>query len=376
MSFIGDPYATDIFISYSHGDSGDGGPETYYKLWSRHFWKALDRQLRSYPDLAGIKIFFDEDRRRGGGLALFDSIDPVLQESVSRAAVLLALISQQYLTSEYCTREREWWHAGQGELGHDARRRLAPVIIWGDPPDGARSWMDALKGTGLEHILSASFYDPEQARDRPHPYGWPAIGDEIADKRFHDAVLEVSIHLRRQLRDFKETVSLHRVHRSGSEAAGREMAGEKPTVYLHGRSDVAAEWDRAQKALEDAGFPVLPMKPESIVTDATERRRTRDERVRTMATCDALLMLAPQDPVVFAEELKMLGKADRDLATARAEELGMPRKSLPGAVIDMVKDQGQAPRRKLFAKNFRLNWFSFEDPAWVGQATQWLRALA
>jgi len=374
MSFIGDPYAIDIFISYSHGDSGDGGPETYYKLWSRHFWKALDRQLRSYPDLTGIRTFFDDNKRQGGGLALFESIDPALKESVSRSAILLALISQQYLKSEYCTREREWWQAGQAELGHDGRRRLAPVIMWGDPPAGTVNWVDALKGTGIENILSASFYDAEQARDRPHPYGWPAIGEEIGDKRFHDAVLEVSIQLRRQLRDFKEIVSLHKVHAAGSE--GREASGEKPTVYLHGRSDAAAEWHRAQEALENAGFPVLPVQPEPIATDATERRRTRDERVRTMATCDALLMLAPHDPVIFAEELKMLGKADRDLATARAEELGMPRKMLPGAVVDMIKDPGQVARRKLFAKNFRLSWFSYEDPAWIGQATNWLGAIA
>jgi hypothetical protein len=374
MSFIGDPYATDIFISYSHGDSGEGGPESYYKLWSRHFWRALDRQLRSYPDLAGIKTFFDDNKERGGGLALFDSIDPALKESVSASAVLLALVSQQYLKSDYCSREREWWHAAQAELGHDARRRLAPVIMWGDPPAGAVNWFEALKGTGLENILSAAFYDREQARDRPHPYGWPAIGDEIEDKRFHQAVLEVSIHIRRQLREFKEIVGLHKVH--GRDAAVRDPGGEKPTVYLHGRSDASDQWGRAQKALEDAGFPVLPMQPEAIVTDAAVRRRTRDERVRTMATCDALLMLAPPDPVIFAEELKMLGKADRDLATARAEELGMPRKSLPGAVIDTVSDPNQAQRRKLFAKNFRLDWFSYADPAWVGQATNWLGAVA
>jgi hypothetical protein len=373
MSYIGDPYAIDIFISYSHGDSGEGGPESYYKRWSRHFWKALDRQLRSYPDLADIRSFFDDSKQRGGGLALFESIDPALKESVSRSAILLALVSQQYLKSQYCTREREWWHAAQAELGHDARRRLAPVIMWGDPPAGATNWTEALNGTGLEHILSASFYDREQARERPHPYGWPAIGEEIEDKRFHDAVLEVSIHIRRQLRDFKEVVSLHRVHKHSSVA--REPAGEKPTVYLHGRSDASDHWDRAQKALEDAGFPVLPMQPETIASDAAERRRARDERVRTMATCDALLMLAPDDPVIFAEELKMLGKADRDLATARAEELGMPRKNLPGAVVDLVKDPDQAQRRKRFAKNFRLDWFSFEDPAWVGQATNWLGAV-
>jgi hypothetical protein len=375
MSFIGDPYATDIFISYSHGDSGDGGPETYYKRWSRHFWKALDRQLRSYPDLAGIRTFFDDNKRQGGGLALFDSIDPALQESVSRSAILLALVSQQYLKSEYCRREREWWHSGQGELGHDPRRRLAPIIMWGDPPAGAGNWFEALKGTELENILSASLYDKEQARDRPHPYGWPGIGEEIEDRRFHDAVLEVSIQLRRQLRDFKETVDLHKAHsQSGSNVD--VASGEKPTVYLHGRSDAADEWDRAQTALTEAGFPVLPMQPEPIVTDAAERRRTRDERVRTMATCDALLMLAPHDPVVFAEELKMLGKADRDLATARAEELGILGKSLPGAVVDMTKDPSQAQRRKLFAKNFRLDWFSHEDPAWVGQATNWLGSVA
>jgi hypothetical protein len=69
----------------------------------------------------------------------------------------------------------------------------------------------------------------------------------------------------------------------------------------------------------------------------------------------------------------ILGKADRGLAIDRAERvLGLTGKRLPCGVVDTVSDPGRAKRRKAWAENNRLGWFSLADPSWVGQASDWL----
>ena len=139
------------------------------------------------------------------------------------------------------------------------------------------------------------------------------------------------------------------------------IRGKNQPIYLHGRSDHGRAWDRAFETLAEAGYPVFPDTPESVESDAQKRRISREQRVAAMATCDALLMVAPEDPAVFSEELMVLGKADRGLAIDRAErELGLVGKRLPGAVIDTVRDPDRARRRSL-RRATRAGWFAFES---------------
>lgn len=367
MSFVGEPYTSDVFISYSHGDVRGTG-ESNFKQWSNGFWRELQREFEAHDDLSGLTIFFDSSDRPSEGVDPFVALDPRLEEQASNAAVFMPLISPRYLKSEWCLRELEWWRKAQEERQIDTRGRLAPVLIWGTPPVGTPNWAEALKPIGLSQMTGINFFARDNVLLRPQPFGWPGTGDRIEDQRFFDPLLDVVGYLRQHLIEFKSIVS----ERAAS--TPRELeAGVKPSIYLHGRDDSPKLWDDAADALSNAGFPVSPDGPEPVEADAAKRARIREARIGAMAACDALLVVGPEDTTVFNEELMILGKADRGLAIDRAERvLGLHGKRLPCGVVDTVSDPGRAKRRKAWAENNRLGWFSLADPSWVGQASDWL----
>ena len=61
MSFVGEPFTADVFISYSHGDVRGVG-DSNFKQWSRCFWRELEREFEAHDDLPGLTIFFDFER--------------------------------------------------------------------------------------------------------------------------------------------------------------------------------------------------------------------------------------------------------------------------------------------------------------------------
>lgn len=367
MSFVGEPYTSDVFISYSHGDVRGTG-DSNFKQWSKGFWRELEREFEAHDDLEGLTIFFDSNDRSTEGVDPFVALDPHLENQASNAAVFLPLISPRYLKSEWCLRELAWWRAAQDKRSLDTRGRLAPVLIWGMPPAGMTTWSDALKEIGLSQLTGINFFPRDKVLMRPQPFGWPATGERIEDHRFFEPLLDVVGYLRQHLIEFKSIVA-----ESRTAGPPTRPDGVKPSVYLHGRSDAPKEWDAAADALSEAGFPVSPDGPELVESDAAKRSRIREQRIGAMSACDALMVVGPEDSATFSEELVVLGKADRDLAIDRAERvLGLPGKRLPCAVVDTVSDPGRAKRRRAWAENNRLGWFELSDPAWVDRASDWL----
>jgi hypothetical protein len=369
MSFIGPPYTHDIFISYNHGDVRGEGASNFMR-WSRCLWKALGDEFAAHDDLGGLDIFFDQSPNPSSGVDPFVSLDKQLDQKVKAAAVFMPLISPRYLKSKWCQDELSWWLAAQKEAGLDTSGRLAPLLIWGTPPEGSDNWPKAIEATPLKQLIGVYFFDRANATMRPQPFGWPASDGKIADKNFDNALLDAVGYLRLHLLDFKKRVAERA-------PAARAAGGAKPSIYLHGRGDAAKPWDKAFRALSKAGFPVSPDAPEAIEPDTAKRNATRETRVIGMSLCDALFMVAPEDSTLLTDELSVIGKHDRGLAIKRAEDdLGQPGKRLPVAVVDPVADAARAERRRMQVENSGLEWFDFNRPAWVDNATQWLSQAA
>lgn len=363
MSFVGGDFTSDIFISYSHGDVRGVG-DSKFKQWSASFWDELRLEFEAHEDLEGLTIFFDSGDRPGDSVDPFAKLDPLLEARASNAAVFIPLISPRYLKSDYCMRELRWWRDGQGKAGFDMRGRIAPLIIWGTPPNGVLDWPEALKTVDLDNVMGMNFFSRENVLMNPQPFGWPG-GGRINDKQFSARLLELVGRLRLRLIEFKEeirTIAPPKI----------EMAGPKPSIYLHGREDSRERWEQAWGALSDAGYPVTPFDPEPVETDPAKRDTIREKRIETMSACDALMVIGPEDNSLYSEELMILGKADRGQAIDRAEKQGFSGKRLPCAVVDAVADDGKAIRRRAYAQNNRLGWFKQNDPTWVNLATDWL----
>ena len=368
MSFVGEPYLADIFISYSHG-SVRGETDSNFKQWSKGFWRELQREFEAHDDLDGLRIFFDSSDRLGNGIDPLVAFDTHLEEEAANAAVFMPLISPRYLKSDWCMRELAIWREAQEKRRLDTRGRLAPVVIWGTPPAGSEKWPDALKGIGMSQLIGFDFYDRRDAVRRPQPFGWPGWGERIRDERFYDPLLDLVGHLRPHLIEFKGIVA--ETGRRGGPARDKDA---RPTVYLHGREDARSEWFKAFEDLRTAGFRIWPDGIEPVEPDAGKRALIRDARIKAISNCDVLLVVGPQDNAAFGEEVTALGIDYRGRAIATAEKRGERGKRLPCAVVDMVSDPDLVRLRQAWAEDNRLGWFKLGDPTWVSRASEWLGA--
>ena len=96
----------DVFLSYSHRDGEAYGMEYILRI-KEEIEKALEGIVEQ------PKVFLDAE-----ALQLGDLWHSKIMESINQCKVFICLVSEQYLKSEYSTRERLWWNAKQT---HDGR---------------------------------------------------------------------------------------------------------------------------------------------------------------------------------------------------------------------------------------------------------------
>jgi hypothetical protein len=157
------------------------------------------------------------------------------------------------------------------------------------------------------------------------------------------------------------------------EAAKLQQAGGR-SIYLHGRKNQQASWERAAIALADSGYAVLPGEPDLPVDDPQEALNQCEQRVNTLAACDALLVLGTEDGRSLDEDMIRVGRQDRESARARARRL------LPGGVLDTVGEPIATPVRRATARNLQLDWIdgtvpneaSTKQPLWIDRLQSWL----
>jgi len=102
MSYVGEPFLHDLFVSYSHGDDGSGG--AYLKPWSAVFTRELERELRADRRFRTcLSVFRDQDHRPA------QSIDPMAPLSTQLQArrsppprCWWCVMSPDYLASQWC----------------------------------------------------------------------------------------------------------------------------------------------------------------------------------------------------------------------------------------------------------------------------------
>jgi hypothetical protein len=366
--FVGDPFSLDIFVSYSHGDV-DGSGDSKLKQWSRAFWRELEREMPLHE--RNVKVFFDQSTRLG--VPRFVDLDPQLQQALRGSALFLVLMSKFQAASEYCQKERDWWVEGQKAQGFDIRNRVAPIVIWGQLPEGAKSWDEFIKGQGYGNPVGVYLFDRADPDTFPQPFGWPGTDDRINDARFDKELPVIIAELRNRLREFRHFVAQRR---AAEESNASKWSGGKPSIYLHGQADDAANWNRAYRMLDDAGYTVWPDQPEKRTEDPDQRKLLRDKRIESLARSDALFMVAPEDSHIFRSEFETLCLSERNAAIDLAAKAPISRvgKHLPGAVIDTVADEERAQRRMSAVVKSRCGWFHIRKPDWVTEAAAWLGA--
>jgi hypothetical protein len=179
MSFLGEPFQHDLFVSYSHGEL-DGSDRSNLEAWSQAFARELERELRSHPKFGQLKIFLDQQYRPDQGFDPSGPLTTQLRKDIQAAGILVVLMSPQYLRSKWCSQELDWWVRGQERTGFSIDGRIAVARIW--PTE--EPWPEVLLDERGEALAGFTFYDFTRAVTRPFPYDWPilATGSRFAGR--------------------------------------------------------------------------------------------------------------------------------------------------------------------------------------------------
>ena len=355
MAYVGSPFAFDIFVSYSHGDDGSG--TAYLQPWSAAFASELEKELRADRKFRkDLRIFLDKDHRPGMGVDPMAPLTDQLRDQIGASALLLVLMSPDYLASTWCAEERDWWSARQIELGLPGEKRIAVVKIW--PTD--ERWPSALADSRGHPLPGFDFY--AQAEIPPRPLGWTEQSGRFGSD-FRKALLGIVGNLYPKLDAMK--ARLDELQRVKTEAAKLGQEGGQ-SIYLQGRSDRAEAWERAALELTSSGFVIVPGEPDPIEHDPKKLQTIRERRVEALSACDALLLLGTDDARALDADLVVVGKHDRQSARARSNRL------LPCGLLDTVGAAIATPVRKATARIVQADWIDGTQSPWTPAIQKWL----
>ncbi|GAB3646924.1 TIR domain-containing protein [Ramlibacter alkalitolerans] len=365
MSYVGEPFRHDIFVSYSHGTAADG--VVFLAEWSENFVRALEAELRFESELRdALRIFLDRDQRPDRGVDPMAELPEQLKAEVEASALLMVLMSPDYLKSSWCQREREWWSANQHEpnlatslkvpVGFKPQERVA-VIRMRDPQ---APWPPPLADADGTPLVGFPF--EEDLGGIKRPLGWRLKDEEFA-KAVLRALMPVVSHVKGRLDKMRERLLAWQAEQA--QLAKLQAEGGQ-TLYLHGRSEQAPAWERAAMRLNDFGFLVVPAQPDPVLQDPVKEQQVREQRVRDLADCDALLLLATDDGRALDSDLAVVGKHDRHSARSRFNKL------LPLGVVDTAGPVIATPVRRNNARILQANWVDARQDDWPAQLPPWL----
>lgn len=393
VSYVGDPFAHDLFVSYSHGSDAHGDP--MLQRWSVAFVRALREELRADPAFRNtLSIFLDAEGEPGQRLDPALPLTEQLSAQVQSAALLLVMVSPDYQASRWCADERRWWLERQQALGLPATGRIELVHVWpvlaeGWKPDGR--WPAELADSAGHPLVGHLFHD--NARVGARPLGWTQWRrSEGFDAAVLDAVLDLARVLYGRLDGLREAAQRLRQARAdaerlaqagalqprggggGGDGAGPAAAAADdefpPTLYLHARVEQLEAWSRTTEALQDGGYSVVPTELLPLQGSPADRELLREKRVNEIAGSDAVLVLGTPGAPMLDADLNQVAKFDRQSAKV------VRNKPLPCALLNTAGPALDTPNRRRNASILKAEWLDATGQPVVPVVQRWLQACA
>jgi hypothetical protein len=358
MSYVGDPFTHDLFVTYSHADA-QGVGASRLKAWSQGFIRELEAELRVNPRLANdLVLFFDDHHVPAQGLDPMSGLTDQLRADVAGSALLAVVMTPQYLASRWCATEREWWRKAQLELGIPIDGRVAVVRVLAT----TEPWPPPLVDPAGEQLIGHWFYDRSEPEPMQRPFAWPVPAEESGNP-FREVLVDLAGWLALKLESLRQLADERR--RTAAEAVRLTASGGQ-TIYLHGRAEQAAAWERAADTLSQHGFQITPSEPDPVERDPEKLQRISRYRVEALASCDALLLVGAGESRAVDADLVVVGKHDRHSARARSNRL------LPCALLDTIGPAIATPRRRAAARAVQVDWLDGTAEPWVPRVHGWL----
>src|SRR5271165_7629187 len=93
----------DLFLSYASGDNQQGAVEEFVSTIKKH---VSDNLVNCFSPEEKIRVYFDRERLASKTAVNWEED---LKAAASSSALLVPLLSPNYLSSQYCTKERDWF---------------------------------------------------------------------------------------------------------------------------------------------------------------------------------------------------------------------------------------------------------------------------
>lgn len=238
-------FKTHVFISYAHADNLEaGGPG-----WVTQFHAILEPTLTSR--LKRTKAVIWRDKR----LSDNDDFDPVIMKQLPDTAVFVAVLTDNYVYSDWCQREAQAFCelAAQGVgLAPEDKQRVFKILKL--PPDQQDTLPAPMQKTVGTRFFVREDKDGRESNDELDPPVEldPGYSDEYG-KRFKKQIALLAQDIAKTLKAIDTTGA------AGASPLAVSGAAKKPTVYLaQCGEDRHSDREAVRSELVQRGYPVLP----------------------------------------------------------------------------------------------------------------------
>jgi hypothetical protein len=345
MSFLGEPFKHDLFVSYSHG-AFKGKHDSHLKLWSQKFAEDLRAELAGSGEFDDISVFLDESERPDENVDRTEQLTTQLRERVVSSALFTLLMTPQYLKSKWCLQEFDWWCEKHhpDTLGAGGRVYVCQVR-----PSDKAAWPNP-----IADLVGYHLYDRDKETEKARPFTW--MGSSIDRDDYVARLIDVSGEMMQRLRGIKAILVERRRQQQGAQ---ERAAANGQILFLHGRDSATDAWNQACDHLQDAGFYVVPERPVPL----TSHEGLDPEYVKQLLNSHGLLLLATEAGPAIDTDIVFFWK------NFRTDAVGS---SMPCAVLDAVGQELQTDRRLKNIKNLRMGWIDSTIKDWPNQVRAWL----
>jgi hypothetical protein len=341
-------YPIDVFLSYSHCVfPGQSNPEL--KLWSQKLAKDLREEV-IITGLENFSLYLDQSERKDESVDPTEKLAEQLEKDCRNAALLTIMMTPQYLRSEWCKRELEWWEEQNlpDTLAVGGRKFVARVM-----PTDESKWPE-----GLKELPAYQFYDVDIPPEESRPFTYRGSTDDL--NQYKNALIKISGGIVQRLKDAREVFEL-RLKELQQKKKLAAPGGQ--ILYLHGRKEAEPVWRDACRKLQERKFVVNPDSPQPLAENGG-----LDEEYRCqLLSSDGLLILGTDNGPIIDSDMVVIGRQYRQYAVDKRES------SLPCAVFDTVGSTLQQERRLLNAKNLGIEWIDGTKSNWSDRVMDWLK---
>jgi TIR domain len=230
----------DVFVSYVHVDNRKYGQNVgWVEKLVENLREALPQKLgRAQPDIW-----------RDPRLSSSEPLPDAIHEAVTRSATLLVILSESYLTSEWCQRELELFLNAAEQIGGVTGRIF---LVRLDTLDHNR-WPEAFHG-----LLGQKFFEQANVDTPVRTLGTP-LADDPEKRLYFQQVDDLSRELAAKLLKMKQAAELVAASPGTQEVPGSQLTNDSSAVFLaEVTPDLDDLRDNIRRYLTQANIRVLP----------------------------------------------------------------------------------------------------------------------